>query len=185
MPRPDDEAAALFMERFWPEIMSRTWAMLGDHGAEARAEGQQELVAQAWGGYLSAIRRGRAGALTPFTLADYAHRHYRAGRRFVPVRRHDLGPRAIATGAARLVPINVMDDEPDPRVVDPAELVRWRMDLRQVIGLLTERQRAVLIMTAAGWRNQEMAEALCVTPAAVVRLQDRIGAVFRRVGYGW
>jgi len=183
MPSPSDkEIQAVFVERFLGEVQSRAAVLLADHGPEAKEDGIQELVCQAWQIFMSAWKRNKAGRLTPFTLSLFSHRHYRAGRRFAGCGRLDaMSDLSRAKGKVTLTGI----EETKPVVCrDPREAVRWKLDLEIVSSDLTDRQRLVLVLTAAGWRNGEVSALLGVSPSRVTQILDQVGIAFRKAGYG-
>jgi len=186
---PHPEAQTVFVERFMPEIESRASALLADHGPEAREDAQQEILAQTWAGFLSAWRRGRRSNVTPFTLTAFAYRHYRSGRRLVRCGRSDaMSDRSRARGKVKLVRTDSAGHETfqgRARLhLDPADTVRWKLDVAAVIETLSERQQMVLALTAAGWKNHEIAGQLGVSPSRVTQILDEVGEAFMEAGYG-
>jgi len=183
MPNPSDEEARIVFEKgFLEELRSRAAMLLADHGPEAREDGVQELVCQAWQIFLSAWTRDQADRITPFTLALYSYRHYRAGRRFAGSGRLDaMSDLSRAKGKVKLIGIEETNRSP---CQDHCEVVRWKLDLAAMIRSLTARQRLVLALTAAGWRNGEIASQLGVSPSRVTQIMDQVGVAFMKAGYG-
>ena len=188
MPASDADVQAAFVENYLPEIESRARMLLSDHSPEALHEGIQEVTAQSWRIFLAACRSGKDGCVTPYTLAVYAHRKYRSGRRVAATGRADaMSERSRVRGKVCLVGIDGAQHaflHVRRHSQDPSEAVRWRLDLAAVIQCLDERQRLVLALTAAGWKTGEIAAQIGVSPPRVVQIQDKIGEAFNRAGYG-
>jgi len=176
-------AQVVFTEKLLPEIQSRAAVMLASQSAEAREEGEQEIMAQAWAGFWSAWERGKADTVTAFTLTDFACRHYWEGRRIAGTGRLDaMSERSRASGKVRLTGI----EEASPRQAgtDPAEAIRWRLDFACVIGRLNRRQRLVLALLLMEWKTGEIAERIGVSSGRVVHIVDEVGEAFAQAGYG-
>ena len=184
MPLPSDmEAQAVFVEQFMPEIQSRAMMLLWDHPPEAREEGQQEILAQTWQGFLSAWKRGKAWRVTPYTLTSFAHRHYRAGRRICASGRSDAMSESTRIAGVELGEHNELDNPYFLTLGRSLPHVRWKLDLATVIQSLPRRQRMVLALMALGWRTGEIARQIGVSPPRVVQIIDQIGMAFHLAGY--
>ncbi len=193
--------------RFLPAVETHAKIQFRDLPEADREEAVAESVANAFVNYRSAERRGKTHRLHPSTVANYAVRGVKDGRRAggsCDSKTDVMSFKAQRLGGFEVYPLPRFEDctfdcmkAPDQpvwkdrlvydRKALPADLACFRIDWSSFMAGQADRTRTLLAMLAAGHRQVEVADHLGVTPAAVCQRRSkarREWAVFQGEGEG-
>ncbi len=168
-------------ETILPEIEDRSRRHYSRCNGELRDERVQESLCQAWKLYDSAVRRGNY-RFTPCTLAWYANRAADEGRKFA-----GETIRTDALDAGRAISFDDLDADGRSRIAEALvqrrtpvfDQARIRIDWPEFLRLeLTERERDVVTKLAEGWRRNEIARNLGLSPARVTQLMAGVADTY-------
>jgi hypothetical protein len=167
-----------------PEVQSRVGINFRYLGDEAKEEATQEAVASAFVAFRSLTRRGRLGSSTAGTLSSFAVKHVRSGRHVggSQERARDV----MSTAARRRQRVTVMsynrpegDASPWPvsliadRKASVPDLAAFRIDFKEWVGRMGERDRNVIAQLAEGEKTHVVAERFGLSPGRVSQLRRR------------
>ena len=193
--------------RFLPAVQTHACIQFRHLPEADREEAVAEAVAGAFLNYRSAERRGTTHRLRPSTVANYAVRGVKDGRRTggsCDSKTDVLSFKARRLGGFEVYPLPRFEDctfdcmkAPDQEVwrdrlvydrrALPADLACFRIDWSSFMAGQADRTRTLLAMLAAGHKQCEIADHLGVTPAAVCQRRSkarREWAVFQGEGEG-
>jgi hypothetical protein len=156
-----------------------------------RADCVAEMVALCWKWYLRLVERGKDPALFPTTLATYAARHVRSGRRLcgqekgkdalspVAQTRHDFVVEKLpdhSTLSANPFAEALRDNTRTP----PPEQAAFRIDFPAWLQTLTGRERRLIRAMAENERTLDLSRQFELSPARVSQLRRELHDDWRR-----
>jgi len=161
-----------------------------DLPVEARDEVIQEVVCNACQAFARLAEQGRTAVAGPLTLARYAIRQYRAGRR-VGQRLNIKDVTSPYCQCRKSVQVESLCREDSERSaweeilvedasVTPAELAASRIDYSAFLTTLDRRRRRIAEILSAGETTQRAAKRFRVCPARISQFRRELQAAWNR-----
>jgi len=185
--------------KFLPVIRAHATVQFGHLRDVDREEALAEATAWAYCNFRSVIRRGKAGRVTPSTIARYGvlsvkdGKHAGTGQESV---NDVLSPRAQRIRGFRVVGLAWDDDrinclkksQPEvwrlrlrhDRRTPVLDQVAFRIDWSLFLSRQNDRTRRIISLLAAGNRRREVAERLGVTESALCQRLTRVRRAWER-----
>jgi hypothetical protein len=156
-----------------------------------RADCVAEMVALCWKWFLRLVERGKDPALFPATLATYAARHVRSGRRVCGMERGKdaLSPLAQTRHdfvVEKLPDVSTLSANPfaealrDNTRTPPPEQAAFRIDFPAWLQTLTARERRLVRAMAHNERTLDLSKEFELSPARVSQLRREFHDDWRR-----
>ncbi len=174
-------------EKLLPAILSQARFPLRYLFDEAREEALQEVLATACVAFARLHQQGRADIATASSLARFAVRRYRIGRRMAE-RTYVDDVSSPACRARRGVRVESCTSE--NRVWDellaidrrrtPAELVASKLDFYAFLETLDYRQRQIAAALATGETTQDTAQVFGLSPGRISQIRQEFKAAWER-----
>jgi hypothetical protein len=156
---------------------------------DAREDLILEVVAAAYGMFVSLCRRGKTALVYPTPLAKYAIRHVREGRR-IGSRCNSLDITSPCACAAKRVTIERLDRSNrrgewrevlvEDRTAGPAEIVMTRLDFASWLSTLSNRDRQLAEKLVLGETTGRVARRFRISAARVSQLRRELCANWHR-----
>ncbi len=172
-------------EELLPDIRSQARFALRHLFGEAQQEALQEVIATACLAFARLHGRGRREVATAHTLARFAAKRYRIGRR-VAERTNVLDVTSTACRLRKSVRVQSLDGKSEDStweevLVDtrftPADLVATKLDFSAFLATLDLRRREIAEVLATGETTQDTARVFGLSPGRIsqLRMEFKLG----------
>jgi hypothetical protein len=181
---------AAFLTSVLPKVLSHGRVYFRHLRAERQEECVAEMVALAWKWHRRLAERGKDASRFPSTLAGYAARAVRSGRRLAGMDRardalSPLAQQRQGFAVSKLPDRSTLDgSQLDEALHDstrsrPDELAAFRLDLPRWLATLGARDRRIAEEMALGYRTQELARAYRLSAPRISQLRRRFHRSWR------
>jgi len=175
--------------RMLPAIQTHARITFRDLNATER-EAVQEVIANALVAFVRLWEQGRAEVASWSTLAGYAVRHYRCGRRTgTPLNVHDVSSGYCqCRKGVRVERLDRYDEQEaawqevlvEDRTCTPGDLAASRIDFPAFLATLSTRNRRIAETLASGETTSEVARFFRLSRARVSQLRGELHQAWRR-----
>ena len=176
--------------RMLPAIQKHARISFRDLNPTEREEAVQEVIADALVAFVRLFEQGRAEVASWSTLADYAVRHYRSGRRTgTPLNVHDVSSGYCqCRKGVRVERLDRYDEQEggwqevlvEDRTCTPGDLAASRIDFAEFLATLPARNRQIAETLASGETTSEVARLFRLSRARVSQLRGELHQAWRR-----
>ena len=174
------EARARFEERF-PEFQNKARTYFGGYTPEAKDEAIANSLFLTWHHFTGLVRKGKADDKRLTSTFYYSMRQTRSGRMMRAVKyghSRELFDHARNGGEAIITGLNL--DAYVSRHTTVLDVVAFRVDTRDWLESLTEKQRRRAVDLAEGRTTQECARDWGVSEAAVSQYRRQLNESYQR-----